>query len=140
LGKKGCSPRQLNYPFPQGHDCSLGKSLSSLGEHMFQNVYDSYMSLYKHATYHWKGFKESHNFVVECTSIRTHMQNLCSCKVLDTFVPWGNMVVPHVPGGAIPPWEQPKPCFPKEQICPKLLCGHNFCIRVLIELLPTTKL
>jgi hypothetical protein len=36
----------------------------------------SYVFSYRLAIYHWKGFKDSYNFVVGNNSIRTHMQKL----------------------------------------------------------------
>jgi len=36
----------------------------------------AYVFLYRGATYHWKGLKESYNFVVGNDSIITHMQKL----------------------------------------------------------------
>jgi hypothetical protein len=42
-------------------------------------------------TYHWKGFEESYNFVSGNILIRIHMQKLQKNKILNSFVPWGNL-------------------------------------------------
>ncbi len=52
----------------------------------------SYLLLYKLTTY-WKALEGNYNFVVGNISIKIHIQKLCSHKVFNTFVPWGNMVV-----------------------------------------------
>jgi hypothetical protein len=50
------------------------------GETYIQNflaiTFISCLSLYRLATYHWKGFEERYNFVVEKNLIGTHMQKL----------------------------------------------------------------
>ncbi len=67
------------------------------------------------ATYHWKGvywkgFKKSYNFVFTSTSIRTHMQKLCSHKVTNTIAPVVSSLVPQ------------------RAIVFETLCECNFCI------------
>jgi len=47
----------------------------------------SFLFLYVIATYHWKGFEESYNFVGGNISIKIHMQTLWSNKILNTFIP-----------------------------------------------------
>jgi hypothetical protein len=42
-------------------------------------------------TYRWKVFKENYNFVSGNILIRIHMKKLQSNKILNTFVPWGNL-------------------------------------------------
>jgi len=37
--------------------------------------------IYKLVTYHWKGLKESYNFVIESISIEIHMQKLWSHNI-----------------------------------------------------------
>jgi hypothetical protein len=76
----------------------------------------SYLLLYELATYRWKALKGNYNLVVGSISIISHIQKLCSHKVFNTFVPWGNMIAPQ---GNESPWgptmcmgEKPKLCFP----------------------------
>jgi hypothetical protein len=42
-------------------------------------------------TYHWKGFEENYNFVGGNTSIKVHIKTVQANKILNTFVPWGNL-------------------------------------------------
>jgi hypothetical protein len=78
--------------------------------------------LYMLATYHWKGFEKSYNFVFTCTSIKIHMKKLCSNKVSSTIAPLVSSLVP------------------KGIIVFETLCECNFCIWVLIEVLANRKL
>jgi hypothetical protein len=54
---------------------------------LFAIIVISILFLYAIATYHWKSFEESYNFVSGNASIKIHMQKLCSNKILNTFVP-----------------------------------------------------
>jgi uncharacterized membrane protein len=51
-----------------------------------------YLFLYRLVTCQWKAFEESYNFVIERILIKIHMKILCSHKILNTIIPWGNMV------------------------------------------------
>jgi len=49
----------------------------------------SFFKKYVIATYHWKGFKESYNFVGENISIKIYMQKSQSNKIFNKFIPQG---------------------------------------------------
>jgi hypothetical protein len=80
-------------------------------KHMFWffcNIIISCSFLYRLVTYHWKGFKDSYNFVVGGTSIKTHVQKLRLHKISDAFAPREKMVVP---------WGNLGPFLPDEHGC-----------------------
>ncbi len=61
---------------------------------MFRIILQSqsfHFCLYMVVTYRWKVFKENYNFVSGNILIRIHMKKLQSNKILNTFVPWGNL-------------------------------------------------
>jgi hypothetical protein len=79
-----------------GEKCTfLGERPKFPRETYFKNLFVIiiiiFLFLYVIATYHWKGFEESYNFVSGNASIKIHMQKLQSNKILNTFVPHGNL-------------------------------------------------
>jgi hypothetical protein len=101
LGKKSLShsPKQLKLLLPRNMIVPWGKAnfpkgtMNFLWENAPRNIcseflcnHISFLLLYMFMTYHWKGFKEKYNFVIENTLIKTHMQKLWSNKFSNTFV------------------------------------------------------
>jgi len=79
-----------------GEKCTfLGERPKFPRETYFKNLFVIiiiiFLFLYVIATYHWKGFEESYNFVSGNALIKIHMQKLQSNKILNTFVPHGNL-------------------------------------------------
>ncbi len=86
---------------PQGNICF----------NFFSNQNHFIVLFNKLATYHWKGLKKNYNFVVGSTSIKTHMQKLCSQKVSNIIIPWGNMVSNICFFGELGPFPREVHCF-----------------------------
>jgi hypothetical protein len=70
-GKRQLAQRTMKFPqgktqVPWGNICYK----------YFTIIIISCSFLYRLATYHWKGFEESYNFVVGSISIKAHMQKI----------------------------------------------------------------
>jgi hypothetical protein len=134
---------------------------------IFTIVIISCSFLCKLVTYHWRGFKNIYNFVDGSISIKTHMQNLWSHKVWNTFIFWRTWFLPGEHGlnysleqmtGPKEKWARVVPgsnhvplkknvlsCpesthVPWEQMCSKVCVIIIFCRWVLIEVFSITKL